>query len=457
MRSRLTEGQRAAATLPHSLDAERAVLAAILLDNSAIGQAAEILAAEDFYAERHRLIYAEMLALFEDNSPIDAVTVADRLEHSGQLDRAGGRAYQSELIDGLPRMMNVAPHADIVKQNALLRRLVAAGRQTMNDAMAGSAIADIIAAAQVRMATIVDSTAGGVALVYSLEDYLDLRLKPRTALLAPVIREKDLIMVYGYRGVGKTFFGLSMGLAVATGTKFLTWDAPAPASVLLIDGEMPVETLQQRAASLLASIDTDMDIGEIPFRILAADAQDRPLPPLDTPEGQRIVDAHLGDTKLLILDNLSTLMGSGPENDAEAWEPAQRFLLSLRRRGVAVAMFHHAGKAGTQRGTSRREDVLDTVIKLERPRDYRAEQGARFKVTFEKARGLSGREIAPFEARLTTDESGLLTWCVGRIEGSTAERVAEMTTQGMSAKAIAAELGVHPSTVYRRLAKKDSS
>lgn len=298
----------------------------------------------------------------------------------------------------------------------------------------------------------------GKVRVYTLEEYLSLKMKPRALLLEPVIREKDLVMAYGYRGVGKTFFALAIGLAVATGTRFLEWCAPESASVLLVDGEMPVETLQQRVASLLASIDTKMEIGDIPFRILAADAQTGPLPSLDTPDGQTIVDDALGDAKLVILDNISTLMGAGPENDAEAWEPAQRFLLSLRRRGVAVLLVHHAGKAGTQRGTSRREDVLDTVIKLERPRDYRAEQGARFEVTFEKARGLIGQDIAPFEAQLLRTEAGLFQWSTAHLDGRNKERVVEMLAEGMKPNDIAAELGINRSTVYRHRAAagKDS-
>ena len=83
------------------------------------------------------------------------------------------------------------------------------------------------------------------------------------------------------------------------------------------------------------------------------------MPALDSPEGKRLLDAILGDAKLVVFDNISTLFGAGPENEAEAWGPAQDLLLGLRRRGVAVLLVHHAGKSGAQRGTSRREDVLD--------------------------------------------------------------------------------------------------
>ncbi len=72
----------------------------------------------------------------------------------------------------------------------------------------------------------------------------------------------------------------------------------------------------------------------------------------------------------------------------------------FRRRGVSVLIVHHAGKGGEQRGTSRREDVLDTSISLRRPNDYVPTEGARFEVHFEKARGIHEDRAKPFEAKL---------------------------------------------------------
>ena len=214
-------------------------------------------------------------------------------------------------------------------------------------------------------------------------------------------------------------------------------------------GEMPVETLQQRIASLLAVVDSDMDVTAVPFRILPVDSQAFPLPPLDTDEGQRLLLGQIDDARLLVIDNVSTLMGSGSENDAEAWAPSQRLLLDLRRRGVAVLMVHHSGKAGTQRGTSRREDVLDTVVKLARPKDYVSEEGARFEVSFEKARGLAGGAVCPIEARLELDEMGRAAWTFAYAARRNEERAVEMLRQGMKPGNIAMELSVSRATVYR--------
>jgi hypothetical protein len=81
-----------------------------------------------------------------------------------------------------------------------------------------------------------------------------------------------------------------------------------------------------------------------------------------------------------------------------------RAIPRLRRRGISVLLIYHAGKGGDQRGTSRREDVLDTSISLRRPTDYVAREGARFEVHIEKGRGIQGEATKPFEARLETRE-----------------------------------------------------
>src|SRR5207247_1434784 len=107
---------------------------------------------------------------------------------------------------------------------------------------------------------------------------------------------------------------------------------------------------------------------------------------------------------LLILDNISTLCRTGTENEAESWAPVQGWLLRLRREGISVILIGHDGKGGTQRGTSKKEDVLDVVIQLKQPSDYQVEQGARFEVRIEKSRGFCGNDAAMFEAQLETIE-----------------------------------------------------
>ncbi len=133
MADELTKGR----TLPHNLEAEKSVLGAVLLDNQAINPAAETLTSEDFYGESNRLVFAAMCALSEDNSAIDAVTLAERLQRSDQLERAGGIEYLTALMDGLPRALNVGQYARIVKDKASLRNLIASANSIITSAISG--------------------------------------------------------------------------------------------------------------------------------------------------------------------------------------------------------------------------------------------------------------------------------------------------------------------------------
>ncbi len=144
--------------------------------------------------------------------------------------------------------------------------------------------------------------------------------------------------------------------------------------------------------------------------------------------------------------NLSSLCRFGRENEAESWEPVQTWALSLRRRGMAVLFVHHAGKGGQQRGTSRREDVLDTVIRLAHPSDYSPDQGAKFEVHYDKARGLFGDEAKPFEAEL-----GPNGWTFLDLEETTTKRVAALHNEGCKQREIKDELGIGLATVNRHI------
>ena len=105
---------------------------------------------------------------------------------------------------------------------------------------------------------------------------------------------------------------------------------------------------------------------------------------------QAELDRWLEDVDSLVLDNLSSLTAVIRDNDAESWGPIQEWLLRLRRRGISVLIVHHAGKGGQQRGTSRREDVLDTSISLRRPRITRLKRGQNLKFTWRRPAGAWG-------------------------------------------------------------------
>jgi replicative DNA helicase len=128
--------------LPHNLEAERSVLGAILLDNEAFHPAIEILEPGDFFLDSHRRLFTRMVGLSEENRAIDLITLHEELDRAGELEAAGGSAYLSSLVDGVPRVSNVDHYARIVKQKALLRNLIHASDNIINQALEAQEEAD---------------------------------------------------------------------------------------------------------------------------------------------------------------------------------------------------------------------------------------------------------------------------------------------------------------------------
>lgn len=115
--------------LPHNLEAERTVLGAILVDNEVFHNASELITEADFYRDAHRKIFSRMAALAERGDAIDLVTLKEQMSRAGELERAGGVAYLSSLVEGVPRATNVPYYARIVKDKAVLRNLISAANR----------------------------------------------------------------------------------------------------------------------------------------------------------------------------------------------------------------------------------------------------------------------------------------------------------------------------------------
>jgi hypothetical protein len=294
-----------------------------------------------------------------------------------------------------------------------------------------------------------EPSADGAAAIRPLTaaEFLTFDLPPRKQIIVPWLPEKGLAMIYSRRGVGKTLLGFTSAYAIASGAGFLKFEIEAPRKVLYVDGEMPAATMQQRLAAIINGFSKQPPT-PAHFRILLSDLAEFGFPDLATPEGQAWIDARIGDAEGIILDNISTLVRSGKENEAEAWLPIQSWALRHRRAGRAVVFLHHAGKGGAQRGTSRREDILDTVISLRHPADYSPEQGARFEVHFEKTRGFYGSDAQPFEARYEV-RNGAALWTRTEIVDAERARVVAALKDGMSIREAANALSIHRSKVGR--------
>jgi replicative DNA helicase len=214
--------------VPQSVDAERSVLGAILLENSAINRAQEILKDSDFYRDPHRRIFKVMGTLSERATAIDPVTVKEELTKSGELEAVGGPAYIASLLDGVPHSSNVEHYAKIVKEKAILRSLIEAGGRIVTSAYeASQEVDDIldqserlvfqIAQDQLRagfvpMRTIADQS---LKTIERLSEHREMvtglptgfpTLNEMTSGLQP----SDLVIVAGRPGMGKTSFALNI-------------------------------------------------------------------------------------------------------------------------------------------------------------------------------------------------------------------------------------------------------
>jgi putative DNA primase/helicase len=283
--------------------------------------------------------------------------------------------------------------------------------------------------------------------VYSGTELLGMELPEREALLVtagglPVMRRQDLWMIAGPRGSAKTWVLGSLAVASVTGGHCLLWRFPQRKRCLIVDGEMPARALQDRLRLLAAGADLSG------LTVLAQDLQDPPLASLASPEGQAALEPHLERIDLLLLDTRSTLIGSPGENDSDEWYPVQQWLLDLRRRGISVVMAEHTGRNGLPRGTSRREDVLDVVLVLRRPADYKAEEGARVDLRWSKARGLTDDVVTPCEARLVV-ENGRAEWAVREVASRDFDAAVDMFAEGASPGDVASDMGVSRATAYR--------
>lgn len=290
---------------------------------------------------------------------------------------------------------------------------------------------------------------GSAPALVSLDmgEFLSMSIPERGLLLSPVLPVQGIGILYAPRGIGKTFVALSVAVAVASGGAVFDWRAPTPKRTLYVDGEMPATAMQSRLAALI----TGMAVPPHALKnltLITPDLQPCPMPDLSTMSGQLALEPYLKDVDMVVLDNIATLCRTGKENEAQSWQVMQSWLLDLRRRGITVLLIHHAGKSGDQRGTSAREDIMDTVISLRRPREYSMAEGARFEVHLTKARSVLGDDAKPFEANLVT-EGNALHWQIKGLEDVELEELKRLLNEGYSIRDCAEEMGKSKGAIQR--------
>jgi RecA-family ATPase len=441
---------------PHNIEAEQCLLGAIFINNEAFSRVVCLVAAKDFFEPIHQKIFTVCKGLIEAGQLASPVTVKTFLSMCRNVGSLTSSEYLARLAAEATTVINAPDYATIVRELAIRRDLIAIAEDCVLAAKIAAVdepARQIAADAAKRIQEIVAgstsniSDSNGDARPMTAAEFLALELPPRQKIVAPWLPEKGLAMIYSPRGVGKTLLAMTSAYAIAVGADFLGFGTGNRRKILYIDGEMPVETMQERLAAIITGFSKQPPADDY-FRILSSDLVEGGLPDLATPEGQAFFDAKVGEAEVLFADNISTLVRSGKENEAEGWLPVQNWVLSHRRAGRAVVLLHHAGKGGAQRGTSRREDVLDTVISLRRPADYLPEQGARFEVHFEKSRGFFGNDAQPFEARYEVRNQAAL-WTRTDMQDADRARVVAAIKDGMSIREAAEELEMNKSRVER--------
>ncbi len=220
-------------TLPHNLDAERSVLGAILLRNDAINAAVEVLQPDDFYREAHQLLLEHMIQLSERGAAIDLITLSEALDRADALEKVGGPAYITRLVDGVPRTTNVEYYAQIVKEKSTLRRLITeAGRIAAEAYDADRDASEILDEAERGIFSIADARIGTgftplSALVDSALDTVE-KLQQFKSLVTGVptgfydldhktsgMQPSDLVIIAARPSMGKTSFVINMAQSAA--------------------------------------------------------------------------------------------------------------------------------------------------------------------------------------------------------------------------------------------------
>lgn len=367
---------------PHSVESERAVLGALLLDNSAWEQIGDRLVAEDFYRPDHQLIFRTLSEHAERMAPFDVITVSESLKRSGSLDEAGGIEYLMSLARETPSATNIRAYADIVSERAMLRALIMAAGAIAGAAYAtdGRQIGAIVDEAERRVFEVAERGSrrrGGFrpikALLRETVDRLDELGKSNshvTGLPSGItdfdectagLQAGDLIIIAGRPSMGKTSFAMNIAEFVAISEK-------KPTAVFSM--EMPSVQLAMRMISSLGRIDQGRlrtgRIDEVEWpRVtstigLMGDAplyvdDSAALSPSELRARARRLKREVGDLALIVIDYLQLMQVPGTrENRATEISEISRGLKSLAKElNVPVIALSQLNRGVEQRPNKR--------------------------------------------------------------------------------------------------------
>ena len=252
---------------PHSVEAEQSLLGGLMLNKAAWDKIGDLVSADDFYRNDHRLIFQAIAALVDEGHPCDVVTVSERLENRGELDKAGGLEYLASLANETPGAANARAYANIVRERSMLRALIEAGNEISGNAFAsdGRSATELVDDAERRVFEIAEKGSRGKSGFRSLKqilpetvDRIDLLHQSDGDItgvstgfnefdkMTAGLQGGDLVIVAGRPSMGKTTFAVNIAENAAIGGKVPT---------AIYSMEMPSQQLAFRMISSLGRVD----------------------------------------------------------------------------------------------------------------------------------------------------------------------------------------------------------
>lgn len=290
------------------------------------------------------------------------------------------------------------------------------------------------------------------SVVLDADHLVSLEIPPRKIIISPWLYLQEILLIHGWRGIGKTMFTILLFDAITRGEATGPWPLVTPVPCLYIDGEMALIDIQDRLRLLGAGKETPR---KVPFMIYSdaqANSLGLPRASLINTQWRKDVKSLMLDNgiQLVALDNIASLAPGLDENSKKDWDPINQWLIDLRFSNITAFLLHHENKAGGQRGTSAREDNIDTTISLVRPHDYKIEDGCRFIVKFKKNR-ISTKDISllqDYEFKLINND-GRSEWAWATVRRKNQIEILRMLDEELTQTEIAAMLNVDKAYVSR--------
>jgi AAA domain/DnaB-like helicase N terminal domain len=352
---------------PVNVEAEESVLGAMLVAEPALTRViSQGLLAGDFYLDRHRILFAAIVAMHSAGKPVDELSVANELAHRGQLEEAGGKHYVSELAAKVPAAGNAAHYAEIVQEHATLRRLLGAGQEIQESIhnRNGAGPDELHRRAAELLAAVTPAAQEPDWLADAGELLAQPDPGPMPFLIDRLLLEGAIAALVGAYKRGKTWLLLDMAISVASGRPLFGEFEATQGPVVLIVEESGERALHHR----LAMLTRGRAVAGAELREHLHYAANRRVR-LDDPawRGRLIATVERLEPKLLILDPLVRVKGNADENSQAEMAPVLDFLRDLREAGGGAVLFsHHTGhdNRGRMRGTSDLEGYWESKLVL---------------------------------------------------------------------------------------------